>query len=483
MTVPSADAQEEMLRAGLADAGHRASGGSVRRGARHRHPGRRPHRGRARSGRCFGRPHGEPLPDRLGQDEHRAPRGGRGRRRADQGRAGPAPRPDPAQPELRGTRTRTSTSTRSRCGSSPSWSPGRPDGAPRTAAVNSFGFGGANANAVLQEAPRGEAAGVSTPAQIGPYLCRSPARSPEALGRAGQRSTSSVCRAPTRTPTSRSVEPLRAVAHITTCGSRSSRKPPRRLRGARRVVAGQRSPSAATGRRKSAGPPARVRLLRDGPAVVGDGARSSLAEEPVFAKALEQCDETLRAARGLVAARGAPARRGRFPDGQGRCGPGHQRGHPDRARRPLGELGNHPGRGRRAQRRRDRGRTRRRSPDARGHDAPRLPPKPAPGRRPPARARCSPPGSRRRKRRRCSEISTEPSRWRPSTLRSSVTLSGDPDELERLRASLEERGTFARLLPVDVPYHSPRWTRFRTSCSRRWSPCARAMPRCRSSRS
>ena len=39
---------------------------------------------------------------------------------------------------------------------------------------------------------------------------------------------------------------------------------------------------------------------------------------------------------------------------------------------------------------------------------------------------------------------------------SSVTLSGDPDELERLRASLEAEGRFARLLPVDVPYHSPK---------------------------
>ena len=37
-----------------------------------------------------------------------------------------------------------------------------------------------------------------------------------------------------------------------------------------------------------------------------------------------------------------------------------------------------------------------------------------------------------------------------------MTLSGDPDELERLRASLEAEGRFARLLPVDVPYHSPK---------------------------
>ena len=39
---------------------------------------------------------------------------------------------------------------------------------------------------------------------------------------------------------------------------------------------------------------------------------------------------------------------------------------------------------------------------------------------------------------------------------SSVTLSGDPDALEQLRASLEAEGRFARLLPVDVPYHSPK---------------------------
>ena len=37
-----------------------------------------------------------------------------------------------------------------------------------------------------------------------------------------------------------------------------------------------------------------------------------------------------------------------------------------------------------------------------------------------------------------------------------MTLSGDPDALEKLRVSLEADGRFARLLPVDVPYHSPK---------------------------
>ena len=37
---------------------------------------------------------------------------------------------------------------------------------------------------------------------------------------------------------------------------------------------------------------------------------------------------------------------------------------------------------------------------------------------------------------------------------SSVTLSGDEDALEALRDTLQERQVFARLLPVEVPYHS-----------------------------
>ncbi len=37
----------------------------------------------------------------------------------------------------------------------------------------------------------------------------------------------------------------------------------------------------------------------------------------------------------------------------------------------------------------------------------------------------------------------------------SVTLAGDPDGLERIRLALTGGGTFCRLLNVDVPYHSP----------------------------
>ena len=45
---------------------------------------------------------GQPVPGRLGQDQHRPPRGGGRRRRPDQSSAGAAPPDDPAEPELRG---------------------------------------------------------------------------------------------------------------------------------------------------------------------------------------------------------------------------------------------------------------------------------------------------------------------------------------------------------------------------------------------
>ncbi len=286
------------------------------------------------------------------------------------------------------------------------------NGAARTATINSFGFGGANANAVLQEAPRGEAVGDTPPAQAGPYSCRSRPAAPR-RGTSWPRSTSSGSRAQTKTRTSRSVARPRAVAHITTSGSRLSRKPPRRP--PRPSV--WSSPASGRRRRQPAGGSrrgllARVRLLRDGAAVVGHGPRAGRrgARLRQGARALRR---DLRAPRGVVAESGAPARTKRLPMERPRW-PGHQRGRSNCTCRALVELGDHPRRRRRAQRRRDRGRARGRRPHARGHDAPRLPPKQAPG---PDRR----PGQDARRRVTEAEAETllgdlgETVRWRPST--------------------------------------------------------------------
>ena len=182
------------------------------------------------------------------------------------------------------------------------------NGAARTATVNSFGFGGANANAVLQEAPRGEAAGDTTPAQIGPHLLPVSARSPEArdelaklyserLQGADEDAYLSICRA------------ARAVALITTSarGCRANRRGG--LRGPRCC---RRRPAVAVGGNRSAevsgASLARVRLLGMGPqwwAMGATGSRGARLRQG--ARALRR---DLRAPRGLVAARGGPAGRG-----------------------------------------------------------------------------------------------------------------------------------------------------------------------------
>ena len=94
-------AGRRVIRAALADAGVGAGGRRLRRGARHRHGARRPDRGEALAAVSRDRPRGRTAAARrLGQDQHRPPRGGGRRRRADQGGAGAAGRPDPAAPAL-----------------------------------------------------------------------------------------------------------------------------------------------------------------------------------------------------------------------------------------------------------------------------------------------------------------------------------------------------------------------------------------------
>ena len=107
--------------------------------------------------------------------QHRAPRGGRGRRRADQGRAGPAAPADPAAASTSSSRTPTSTSTRSRSGCHGRSSRGRPTARRRVAGVNSFGFGGDQRARRPEEAPAASRPATPSPAQARPVA-------PAALG-------------------------------------------------------------------------------------------------------------------------------------------------------------------------------------------------------------------------------------------------------------------------------------------------------------
>src|SRR5918994_1971880 len=264
-------------------------------------------------------------------------------------------------------------------------------------------------------------------------------------GTRSPRSTPSGWRALTRTPSSRSAEPRPAVAHITTSGSRLLRPPPRR----------PRKPSTATGRRKAAGPPSLAFVFSGmGPQWWAMG-RQLAAEEPVFAQALERCDEIFQPLSGWslraelqrdeadsrmdkadvaqvtnvavqIALADLWASWGITPDAVvghsvGEIGAAHVSGaltledtmllayHRSRLQAQTAGQGQMLAAG---------------IPEA---EAEAL----------------------------LEDLDGTVS-LAAVNAPSSVTLSGDPDALERLRASLEADGRFARFLPVDVPYHSPK---------------------------
>jgi 1-acyl-sn-glycerol-3-phosphate acyltransferase len=329
------------------------------------------------------------------------------------------------------------------------------NGAARTATINSFGFGGANANAVLQEAPSGEAVGDTTAAQVGPYLLPLSARSPEArdelaalyvelLEGADEDAYLSICRAAARRRAHHDVR-LAVVAQTAEEASEAL--------GA--VVAGRRSPSAATGRRKAAGPPSLAFVFSGmGPQWWAMG-RELAAEEPVFAKALERCDEIFEPLSGWslreelqrdeadsrmekadvaqvtnvaiqIALADLWASWGITPDAVvghsvGEIAAAHVAGaltledtmllayHRSRLQAQTAGQGKMLAAG---------------IPEAEAETL-------------------------------LGDLDGTVS-LAAVNAPSSVTLSGDPDVLEQLRASLEAEGRFARLLPVDVPYHSPK---------------------------
>ena len=162
MTVPSQEAQEALLRQACRDAGVSAGGDPVRRGPRHRHARGRPDRGPGTGSGLVRRPARErAVPDRLGEDEHRPPRGRGGHRRADQGRAGALPSPHSrATCTLIGP-TRKSISTRCDFACRRAASRGRPATAQPWRASTPSALAAPMHMSCLQEAPH--AAQLSTP--------------------------------------------------------------------------------------------------------------------------------------------------------------------------------------------------------------------------------------------------------------------------------------------------------------------------------
>jgi 1-acyl-sn-glycerol-3-phosphate acyltransferase len=166
-------------------------------------------------------------------------------------------------------------------------------GAPATAMVNSFGFGGANANLVVREAPAPleQSAAAETPR---PELVTLSARSEDALAATARSYLDLLAARPELSVRELAAATVRRRSHhdlrLGVVAS-STEELVDTLDG---FLAGERRAALAAGRKPSAGPPRLAFVFSGmGPQWWGMG-RELAAQEPVFRETLERCDEALR---------------------------------------------------------------------------------------------------------------------------------------------------------------------------------------------
>ena len=469
MTVPSQEAQEALLRQACRDAGVAPAaiqyveahgtgtpvGDPIEARALGRVLGRRPARRSA-------------LPDRLGEDEHRPPRGRRRHRRADQGRAGAAPPPHPRQPALRAAQPGDRLRRGCACACRRAASPGR------TATGRRWRASTPSASA----APMPTSSCKRRPARL-PQRRRSPrtraspdgeirrprawlvplsARGPEALRAAAAVAGSEfLARVPGRTSRSTTIAANAALRrthhdHRLAVVARSKQELAERPAGLRRRADGGRACVAGAHRRidgRGSRSSARGRG-RSGGRWAGNCWTRSRSSAP----SIERCDAIVRRLGdwSLLEELTADECRSRMDD-DGDLAALHLRASGG-AGRALGLVGRAARGGGRPQRRRGGRRVpgRRVRPGRRG--AHHLPPRAAAWSWHPSAAGCSPPASRPTRPGSSSPAMATASPSPPSTARPRSRSRARRGRWRSIARRLEERGVFCRFLQVQYAFHS-----------------------------